>query len=360
MFYSIRHLTQFRYDSPVSESLMEVRMHPRTEGGQRCLSFQLTVDPRAQVNGYRDYLGNSVHHFDVPGQHKELAILAEALVEMRPPDSLPERLDADAWRELDMETAAGDYWEMLMPSHFARPSEALNILIRELRVERRDDPLTFLRELNTGIYEWFEYVPKATSVDSPIDHAIEARKGVCQDFAHIMTALARHVSIPCRYVSGYVLPRPKNGDRQARTSRTGATHAWVEALVPGYGWVGFDPTSWRASAIFARRSAATMPTCRRPRVCSKEARRASWLLLSASRLPTLRRRSRESCARLPNGSLLVRRLKRRWKRISTHSNSSSSNICSYAAFSRCENVSWPHPRASSCFTSCWRSWFARC
>jgi transglutaminase-like putative cysteine protease len=57
MFYSIRHLTQFRYDAPVSESLMEVRMHPRTEGAQRCLSFQLSVDPRAQMNSYRDYLG---------------------------------------------------------------------------------------------------------------------------------------------------------------------------------------------------------------------------------------------------------------------------------------------------------------
>src|SRR6516162_3548708 len=135
MFYSIRHLTQFRYDSPVSGSLMEVRMHPRTEGGQRCLSFQLTVDPRAQVNWYRDYLGNSVHHFDVPGQHKELAVLAEALVEMQPQAALPDRLDAGAWGQLDTETAAGDYWEMLMPSQFACPSESLNLLIRELRVE---------------------------------------------------------------------------------------------------------------------------------------------------------------------------------------------------------------------------------
>src|SRR6516162_3521653 len=101
MFYSIRHLTHFRYDAPVSESLMEVRMHPRTEGGQRCLSFQLTVDPRAQVNGYRDYPGNSVHQFDVRGQHKGLTILAEARVEMQPPDALPERLGADAWRQLD-------------------------------------------------------------------------------------------------------------------------------------------------------------------------------------------------------------------------------------------------------------------
>lgn len=239
MFYSIRHLTQFRYDTTVSESLMEVRMHPRTEGGQRCLSFQLTVDPRARVHLYRDYLGNSVHHFDVPGKHKELRILAEALVQLEPPAEFPERLTPEAWKSLDDLVAAGDYWEMLTPGQYAQPGDALDSLIHEFGVERHDDPLTFLREMNEAIYSWFEYVPKATRVDSPIDHAIESRKGVCQDFAHIMTALARQVKIPCRYVSGYVLPRKENRDR----STGGATHAWVEALVPGYGWVGFDPTN---------------------------------------------------------------------------------------------------------------------
>ena len=241
MFYSIRHLTRFRYDSPVSESLMEVRMHPRTENNQRCLSFQLSVDPRARVNVYRDYLGNSVHHFDVPGKHDELAVLAESLVEMESPAELPAGLGAGsaAWQELDAITAAGDYWEMLMPSSFACPSAELEGLASELRVQRRDDPLTFLRELNSAIFEWFDYVPKSTQVDSPIQHAIEARKGVCQDFAHVMIALVRHVRIPCRYVSGYVYPREEKRDR----SSDGATHAWVEALVPGFGWVGFDPTS---------------------------------------------------------------------------------------------------------------------
>jgi len=239
MFYSIRHLTRFRYKTPVSESLMELRMHPRTEGGQRCLSFQLSVDPRTRVYEYRDYLGNMVHHFDVPGQHRELKIVAEALVEIEPAPELPERLDPSAWTELDQQAAAGDYWEMLMPSQFAQPTEALLNLIEPLRVWRRDDPLSFVRELNAAIYDWFEYVPKATRVDSPIDDAIEARKGVCQDFAHIMTALLRHVRIPCRYVSGYVYPRSENHDR----SPEGASHAWVEALLPGLGWVGFDPTN---------------------------------------------------------------------------------------------------------------------
>jgi transglutaminase-like putative cysteine protease len=183
-------------------------------------------------------LGNSVHHFDVPGTHTELRILAESLVELELPPELPDRLSPDAWRELDAMVAAGDYWEMLTPGQYAQPGDALDGLIKQLSVKRRDDPLTFLKELNARMYSWFDYVPKSTRVDSPIEHAIEARKGVCQDFAHIMTALARHVKIPCRYVSGYVLPR-KDRDR----SGSGASHAWVEVLVPGFGWVGFDPTN---------------------------------------------------------------------------------------------------------------------
>src|SRR5580698_2220514 len=139
MFYTIRHLTRFRYESPVSESLMEVRMHPRTESNQRCLSFQLSVDPRARVNVYRDYLGNSVHHFDVPGKHTELAILAESLVEMETPPELPDALGAGAWEELDALVAAGDYWEMLNASSFARHCDELEGLAGELQVHRRGD-----------------------------------------------------------------------------------------------------------------------------------------------------------------------------------------------------------------------------
>jgi transglutaminase-like putative cysteine protease len=238
MFYSVRHLTQFRYKSPVSESLMEVRMHPRTEGPQRCLSFQLSADPRAQINFYRDYLGNSVHHFDVPRKHTQLRIVAEALVEVQEVPDLPSHLGKDAWTQLDALISAGDYWEMLVPSQFAQPTPALDRLIDDLQVKRNGDPLSFLKELNASIYDWFDYAPKSTRVDSPIDHAIEARQGVCQDFAHIMTALVRHVKIPCRYVSGYVYPLAARPDRSAE----GATHAWVEALLPGLGWVGFDPT----------------------------------------------------------------------------------------------------------------------
>lgn len=240
MFYSIRHVTRFHYSASVSESIMETRMHPRSENTQRCLMFQLSVSPRARVFSYRDYLGNTVHHFDVPGHHRHLAIVAEALVDVQLGEVLPWSLPSSAWNELDAMVEREDCWHTLRPSHFARPSQKLQELAQHLNViERRDDPLGLLRELTSGLYGWFDYTPESTRVDSPIEDALRDRRGVCQDFAHIMIALVRGLRIPCRYVSGYLHHDSQDKDR----SSDGASHAWVEALLPGLGWVGFDPTN---------------------------------------------------------------------------------------------------------------------
>lgn len=244
LFYSIRHLTKFLYSKPVSESVMEVRMHPRSDSNQRCLTFSLSVSPRCRVFSYRDHLSNNVHHFDIPGQHEQLVIIAESLVEHQPLPEVPMFLAPDAWRELDAIVAEGDYWEMLLPSEFAAPTPDLEDLARELGVVRRADPLMLLRELNSKLYDHFSYSPRTTRVDSPIDEALRSRQGVCQDFAHIMIALVRQLGIPCRYVSGYLYHRKGDQDR----SISDATHAWVEAFLPHLGWVGFDPTN----ALIAR------------------------------------------------------------------------------------------------------------
>jgi transglutaminase-like putative cysteine protease len=238
-FFSVRHLTKFRYADNVSESVMETRMHPRSDSNQRCLSFSLSVSPRCRVFSYRDHLGNNVHHFDIPGDHSQLVIVAEALVEQQPLGDVPHFLSPDAWRELDSLVAVGDYWEMLLPSEFAKETPALQELAREFDVRRRDDPLMLLRELNGRLYDCFNYVPRSTRVDSPIDEFIESRNGVCQDFAHTMIALVRSLGIPCRYVSGYLHHSEKDADR----SVSDATHAWIEAFLPHLGWVGFDPTN---------------------------------------------------------------------------------------------------------------------
>jgi transglutaminase-like putative cysteine protease len=239
LFYSIRHLTKFQYAKPVSESVMEMRMHPRSDSNQRCLSFSLSISPRTRVFSYRDHLGNNIHHFDIPGEHQQLVIVAESLVEQQPLAEIPKSQDSSAWRELDSIVAEGDYWEMLLPSEFACPTDALKKLADRMEVVRRGDPLSLLHELNLRLYEHFDYVPKSTRADSPIDVAIESGKGVCQDFAHIMIALVRQLGIPCRYVSGYLHHNKDMRDR----STSDATHAWVEALLPHLGWVGFDPTN---------------------------------------------------------------------------------------------------------------------
>jgi transglutaminase-like putative cysteine protease len=241
MYFSIRHLTKFLYSNMVSESMMETRMHPRSDQNQRCLTFHLSVSPRCRVFSYRDHLANQIHHFDIPGQHGQLVIVAESLVEVAPAAQIPAFLAPDAWAELDNMIQQGDYWEMLFPSEFAAPTPALDALAEELDVRRRDDPLMVLHQLNEQIYKYFDYKPKSTKVDSPIDLALSTRTGVCQDFAHIMITLVRSkLRIPCRYVSGYLFHGESDHDRSVHS----ATHAWIEALVPQLGWVGFDPTNW--------------------------------------------------------------------------------------------------------------------
>lgn len=241
MFYAIRHVTRYRYSRPVWQSIMEVRMHPRTERTQRCFTFQLSVNPRARIFAFVDHLGNQVHHFDLPAHHRELTIVADALVHLDMPDPLPASLPHEAWEELDRVIHEGDHWPMLMPSQYASSSPQLDALARELRLDEADgrDPLTLLVDVSNGINGAFEYVKKSTAVNSPIEVSLESRKGVCQDFSHIMIAIVRQLRIPCRYVSGYLFHDELHHDRSAE----GATHAWVEALLPGLGWVGFDPTN---------------------------------------------------------------------------------------------------------------------
>jgi len=130
---------------------------------------------------------------------------------------------------------------MLLPSEFARASAALGNLAAELKCERRSSPLELLEELNEGIYKVFAYVSSSTKVDSPIDEALRTRQGVCQGFAHIMIARVRSLHVPCRYVSGYLFHR--DAEEEKDRSLEGASHAWVEALVPRLGWVAFDPTN---------------------------------------------------------------------------------------------------------------------
>lgn len=239
MFYSIRHLTRYRYDTPVRESIMQLYMQPKSEGPQRLRSFQVATTPRAALQAYTDHFGNAVYHFDVPGAHGELLVEVEAQVELTPVPAPPEWVDEAAWQDLAADTVRHEHFDMLAPHGFTRPTPALMSFLDEKGLTRAGDPMTALRRLNRTLFEAFAYAPEETDVDSPIDVALGKRKGVCQDFTHIMLATARHWGIPARYVSGYLFTKRDGGDRSAAD----ATHAWVEAFIPGAGWVGFDPTN---------------------------------------------------------------------------------------------------------------------
>ena len=240
MFYAVRHFTRYRYSRPVWQSLMEVRMHPRSENMQRCFTFQLSVSPRARIFSYTDHTGNVIHHFDIPEPHRQLTIIADALVDVDPADDLPDSMGSNAWNDLDRLIAQDDYWDMLMPSDYALFSPAVESFACEIGAEKRvGDPLQLLTDINSRIYSSFAYVKESTTVDSPVDVALVSRQGVCQDFAHVMISVVRNLKIPCRYVSGYLYHDSAHSDR----SLDGATHAWVEALLPDLGWIGFDPTN---------------------------------------------------------------------------------------------------------------------
>jgi len=252
MHYNIRHVTRFTYESAISESVMEARMQPRTDATQRCLHFGLSTQPASRVMMYQDHQGNVVHHFNIPGRHSQLTVTAEALVACSAAVDPSSAADSVAhvpnaavtsgsatWERLDALTSSGEFWDVLNSSSFARRTAHLEAFACEIGLDRDNDPLVTVRELTAEIYQRFEYSPLSTRVDSPIDDALETRRGVCQDFAHIMIALVRGLGIPCRYVSGYLFQQSQDGVR----SVDGATHAWVEVLMPDLGWIGFDPTN---------------------------------------------------------------------------------------------------------------------
>ena len=241
MLLEIRHVTQYHYERPVRESLMERWMQPQKGARQRLVSFDLDIDPAAQVFSYADSFGNAVYHFDVPQPHDKLTIIARSAVETEAPAELPLHLDMGEWDRMKSEFVRGECFDFLRPHGFVRTTEMLErfIVDHDLDALRRQDPLSALRRLNETLYQAFDYEPGVTDADSPIDLALEARRGVCQDFAHIMLAICRAWGLPARYVSGYLFTDRDAGDR----SDPDATHAWVEVFLPSLRWVGFDPTN---------------------------------------------------------------------------------------------------------------------
>jgi transglutaminase-like putative cysteine protease len=242
MRYRISHRTAYRYADPAYESFNEVRLHPVSDAAQVCLDFSLNIDPPAAVTAFRDYYGNSVHHFGVPYLHDQLTIEATSEVvtfaAIDQPSTGPAPGEADRsppLAELSADPAfADEHAEFLIPSAYvgldAASGEFAGAL---LAADPSVSAYEFFRRTGAVVHDRLQYRLGATTVHSTVAEVLAGGSGVCQDFAHLLIALCRHTGLPARYVSGYL------GDVTA----SGASHAWAEAFIPPYGWVGLDPTA---------------------------------------------------------------------------------------------------------------------
>ncbi len=231
----IEHATGFAYQGDVSASYNEARMLPVSTDSQFVLSSALDIEPSTSVNQYVDYFGTRVAAFDVLSPHTELRITARSLVEVRP---RPLEHADTTWAELrDAAEHSIETVEQLGQTNRTRPHEEVTALARSIAAEHAR-PGDAALAISKAVGDAVEYMHGITGVHSTAMEAWEARKGVCQDIAHITLGALRSVGIPARYVSGYLHPRP---NAEVGVAVTGESHAWVEWFAGD--WWGYDPTN---------------------------------------------------------------------------------------------------------------------
>ena len=229
MKYDILHRTRYHYASPVRDSFNDVRLQPMPIPEQVVESFLLKVLPAVRLTHFTDFYSNWVNHFEIIEPHSSLTIEAQSRVVTKPPAPLPaEALCSFAkMKEAPNIERCFDY---LQSSRFVELSpEAWKLALDA--TDGVEDAWLAVLALMKFVHGFLKYESNSTHVHTHMRDVIKDRRGVCQDFAHLMIGLCRALKIPARYVSGYLA-----------TEAASATHAWMEVFIPGHGWRGLDPT----------------------------------------------------------------------------------------------------------------------
>ena len=234
--YEVEHRTRCEYSRSVRGRVLLLCLEPARFPHQRVRRFEIEAVPAASLSPERDCFGNRRHVLNLHRRHLELTITSRFRAEL---DPAPRPEVAGGWEEVRSLRLLPEYWHFVEPSALARPSGPLDDFVRREELAPGEEPMESLIRLSELIRERFEYEPGSTAVDSPIEHLLESGRGVCQDYAHLMIAIARSWGVPARYVSGYLYVTGRAGEQVT----AGASHAWVECCLPGAGWVGFDPTN---------------------------------------------------------------------------------------------------------------------
>lgn len=242
--YQVVHDTLYRYAVPVANGQHLARLTPRRTTGQEVLWHALEFQPApAEVGKHRDCFGNHCQSVLILSAHDTLRVRAASVVRVTP--RLPEpAVAAQPWEAaLQPGVFAGealDVTDMRLASPLVPRLAACQAYAARFLTAGRPW-LEALLDLTCHIQREFSYDPQATTVDTPLSEVLTLKRGVCQDFAHVMLSCLRSHKLAARYVSGYLLNEPPPG--QPKLAGSDASHAWVESWLPGHGWVGFDPTN---------------------------------------------------------------------------------------------------------------------
>ncbi len=234
--YRIKHITRYTYPSPVIDSANQVMLFPINDEQQEVKKHELIITHHPAVEIFTDYFGNKVGIFSVIKPHTELSIQSNIEVitkevQLHVSDTAPET----QWDNLVMIREQFPYMDFMLQENFEAHDE-VSAVVKSMMNEAVT-PFAAAQQMSAFVCDSFEYKKGITSVETQVDEIWKLKAGVCQDFAHILLVMLRLVGIPARYVSGYICP--KNHELRGE----GATHAWVEAYIPFYGWLGFDPTN---------------------------------------------------------------------------------------------------------------------
>ncbi|MDQ8194001.1 transglutaminase family protein [Coraliomargarita sp. SDUM461004] len=244
MRFRVSHTTEYKYAVPASESFAELRVWPQANASQRIIERRLDITPATKVDHYVDYFGNHVEFFTIPHRHNSLTVTSETEVEtfaVEPPAAALE-ISVGEVRQI-FNSMRYQLFEFLEPSFHVPLNQHRRI--RKQFFKQADSYGDSLRTLYSWIFENFKYQSGSTDISTPIADVVKQRRGVCQDFAHLMLAILRSNGIPARYVSGYIEAYdPEKTD--ASLIGAAASHAWVEVYLPGGTWWGLDPTNNQA------------------------------------------------------------------------------------------------------------------
>jgi transglutaminase-like putative cysteine protease len=234
--FSIHHVTKYNYESPVRDSANQIVLYPIQDEFQEVVSQDIFITGEPNVDIFRDYYGNEVGAFMNAEPHTELLIDSKVeVITKSKSQPVDEASKEDQWENLYAIRYQIPYIDFLKQEQFNALNEVIHIA--DVEQSRTLSPLKAVQKLTDYVFNNFNYIKGITSVETTADEIWKLKAGVCQDFAHILLVMLRMINIPARYVSGYICPN------KSEMRGEGATHAWVEAYIPFYGWLGFDPTN---------------------------------------------------------------------------------------------------------------------